>query len=71
MIVYAKRTPLIDDDQWIIVGVGRITSIGALQEWDYDPPKHDPIRSYLWERSVCHSIGPTAATGFCFLITNC
>ena len=39
----------------MIVGVGRITSIGDLQEWDYDPPKNAPIHSYLWERSVCHS----------------
>jgi hypothetical protein len=56
IFVYAKRTPLIDDDQWMIVGVGHIMSIGELQEWDYDPPKNVPIRSYLWERSVCHSI---------------
>ena len=30
VFVYAKRTPLIDDDQWMIVGVGRVTSIGKL-----------------------------------------
>jgi len=63
IFVYAKRTPLIDDDQWMIVGVGRITSIGKLQEWDYDPPKHTGIRSYLWERSVCHSIRPDGGDG--------
>jgi ATP-dependent exoDNAse (exonuclease V) alpha subunit len=63
VFVYAKRTPLTDDDQWIIVGVGRVTSIGELQEWDYDPPKHDLIRSYLWERSVCHSIRPEGGDG--------
>jgi len=63
VFVYAKRTPLIDDDQWMIVGVGRITSIGDLQEWDYDPPKNAPIRSYLWERSVCHSIRPDGSDG--------
>jgi len=56
IFIYAKRTPLLDDDQWMIVGVGRVTSIGELQEWDYNPPKNPPIRSYLWERSVCHSI---------------
>lgn len=63
VFVYAKRTPLIDDDQWIIVGVGRITSIGGLKEWDYDPPKHDLVRSYLWERSVCHSIRAEGGDG--------
>ena len=63
IFVYAKRTPLIDDDQWMIVGVGRITSIGDLQEWDYEPPKDAPIRSYLWERSVCHSIRSDGGDG--------
>jgi ATP-dependent exoDNAse (exonuclease V) alpha subunit len=63
IFVYAKRTPLIDDDQWMIVGVGRVTSVGELQEWDYDPPKDVPIRSYLWERSVCHSIRPDGDDG--------
>ena len=63
VFVYAKRTPLTDDDQWIIVGVGRVTSIGELKEWDYDPPKHDLIRSYLWERSVCHSIRADGGDG--------
>jgi hypothetical protein len=63
IFVYARRTPLIDDDQWMIIGVGRITSIGDLQEWDYDPPKHVGIRSYLWERSVCHSIRPDGDDG--------
>jgi ATP-dependent exoDNAse (exonuclease V) alpha subunit len=63
IFVYAKRTPLIDDDQWMIVGVGRITLIGDLQEWDYDPPKNAPIRSYLWERSVCHSIRANGSDG--------
>jgi ATP-dependent exoDNAse (exonuclease V) alpha subunit len=56
IFAYAKRTPLLDDDQWMVVGVGRITSVGKIQEWDYDPPKHAGLRSYLWERSVCHSI---------------
>ena len=63
IFVYAKRTPLIDDDQWMIVGVGRVTSVGELEEWDYDPPKNVPIRSYLWERSVCHSIRPKGDDG--------
>ena len=63
VFAYAKRTPLLDDDQWIIVGVGRITSIGQLQEWDYDAPEKDSLRSYLWERSVCHSIRPGGGDG--------
>jgi hypothetical protein len=63
IFAYAKRTPLIDEDQWIIVGVGRVTSIGELQEWDYDPPKHSGLRSYLWERSVCHSMRADGGDG--------
>ena len=63
IFVYAKRTPLIDDEQWMIIGVGRVTSIGDLQEWHYDPPKHSGLRSYLWERSVCHSIRPSGEDG--------
>lgn len=63
IFVYAKRTPLIDDDQWMIVGVGRINSIGEIQEWDYEPSKHGGIRSYLWERSVCHGIRPDGSDG--------
>lgn len=63
IFVYAKRTPLTDDDQWTIVGVGDITDIAGLQEWDYDPPNHRGLRSYLWERSVCHSIRPNGSNG--------
>ncbi len=63
VFVYSKRTPLIDDDQWMIVGVGRVTSKGDLQEWTYNPPKNPSIRSYLWERSVGHSIRPDGVDG--------
>ena len=58
IFTYTKRTPLIDDDKWLLIGVGRITSVGELQEWDYNPPKHDGLRSYLWERSIGHTIRP-------------
>ena len=63
VFIYAKRTPLTDDEQWTIVGVGRITAIGDLEEWDYDPQDHGGLRSYLWERSVCHSIRPDGNNG--------
>ena len=63
IFTYAKRTPLVDDGKWMLVGVGRITTVGKLQEWDYDPPKHDRLRSYLWERSVCHTIRPDGTDG--------
>ena len=60
---YAKRTPLLDDDQWIIVGAAKVTSIGDLREWDYESGATSPIRSYLWERSVCHSLRPDGSGG--------
>lgn len=63
VFIYAKRTPLTDDDQWIIVGVGCITAIGDLEEWEYDPQIHGGLRSYLWERSICHSIRPDGNNG--------
>ena len=57
VFIYSKRTPLTDDEQWTIVGAGRITAIGDLQEWDYASTRTiEGLRSYLWERSVCHSI---------------
>jgi hypothetical protein len=39
---YAKRTPLLDDDQWIIVGAAKLTSIGDLREWDYESGATSP-----------------------------
>lgn len=63
VFAYAKRTPLIDDDQWMIVGVGRVTSVGKLQEWDYEAPDKGSLRSYLWERTVSHGIRPEGGDG--------
>ena len=63
VFIYAKRTPLTDDEQWTIIGAGRITAIGDLQEWDYDPQDHGGLRSYLWERSVCHNVRPDGDNG--------
>ncbi len=60
---YAKRTPLLDDDQWMIIGAATVTSVGDLEEWKYDGDQNPVIRSYLWERSVCHSLRPDGAGG--------
>lgn len=60
---YAKRTPLLDDDQWVIVGAAKVASVGELREWDYEPGVTSPIRSYLWERSVCHTLRPDGSGG--------
>jgi hypothetical protein len=59
---YAKQTPLSDEDDRVIVGVGRVTDIGPLVPYDYnDKPG---LRSYVWDRAVSHSIRPAGGDGF-------
>ncbi|WP_070411119.1 ATP-dependent DNA helicase [Pseudomonas lundensis] len=63
---YAKRTPLAEDPRRVIVGVGRVQSVGAPTEYRYEGgarPK-DKINGYLWERNVEHSIRPNGNDGF-------
>jgi len=63
---YAKRTPLIQDARRVIVGVGRMKTVGTCVEYRYvggDRPK-DKIRGYLWERNIEHSIRPECSDGF-------
>jgi ATP-dependent exoDNAse (exonuclease V) alpha subunit len=63
---YAKRTPLADDTQRVIVGVGRVKTIGAATEYRYEGgtrPK-GKIDGYLWERNIEHSIRPKGTDGF-------
>lgn len=62
---YAKRTPLSEQSRRVIVGVGRVLSVGDATEYAYngDDP---PLRCVLWERNVGHSIRPGFAEGFLF-----
>ena len=62
---YAKQTPLSDRPDRVIVGVGRVTSVGSSTEYRYNTsePLH---RSVLWERNVGHSIRPELVDGFIF-----
>ncbi|WP_281183965.1 AAA family ATPase [Trichlorobacter lovleyi] len=63
---YAKRTPLVEDSRRVIIGVGRIKTVGAATEYRYadgNKPK-DKISGYLWERSIEHSIRPGKSDGF-------
>lgn len=63
---YAKRTPLVEDNRRVIVGVGRVKSVSAPVEYRYvdgQRPK-DKISGFLWERNVEHSIRPTGSNGF-------
>ena len=63
---YAKRTPLSEQSGRVIVGVGRVLSVGDATE-HAAKGDHPPLRSMLWERNVGHSIRtPGFADGFLF-----
>jgi hypothetical protein len=62
---YAKRTPLSDQSRRVIVGVGRVLTVGRETEYDCKI-KNPSLRSVLWERNVSHSIRPSFADGFLF-----
>ena len=62
---YAKRTPLSEQSGRVIVGVGRVLSVGEPTEYAYKV-KNPPLRCVLWERNVGHSIRPGFADGFLF-----
>lgn len=64
---YAKQTPLSEKPDRVIVGIGRVTSVGGSTEYRYNTAE-PPLRSVLWERNVGHSIRPLAGRldGFIF-----
>lgn len=63
---YAKRTPLTEDSQRVLIGVGRVKSVGDPVEYRYadGAPPPGKTRGYLWERNVEHSIRPDGTDGF-------
>ena len=63
---YAKQVPLVDDapGRRILVGVGRVKSIGPLIEYRYDGSPAGKLRSLLWERMIGHSIRADFKDGF-------
>ena len=62
---YAKRTPVSEQSRRVIVGVGRVRSVGEATEYAYTI-KTPPLRCALWERNVGHSVRPDFADGFLF-----
>ena len=62
---YAKRTPLSEQSRRVIVGVGRVLSVGEGTEYAYTDD-NPPLRCALWERNVHHSIRPDFVDGFLF-----
>lgn len=63
--IYAKRTPLSEDARRVIVGVGRVLSVGDFVEYEYSSDPR-PLKCVLWERNVGHSIRPGFVDGFLF-----
>ncbi|POZ50725.1 AAA family ATPase [Methylovulum psychrotolerans] len=62
---YAKRTPLIEDPRRVIIGVGRVKSVGKPAEYRYKRDKPaNAISGFLWERGIGHSIRPNGKEGF-------
>lgn len=62
---YAKRTPLSEQSRRVIVGVGRVLSVGQATEYAFKG-KSPPLRCMLWERNVGHSIRAGYSDGFLF-----
>ena len=62
---YAKRIPLSEQSRRVIVGVGRVLSVGDVTEYKYDVARPS-FRSVLWERNLGHSIRPEFKDGFLF-----
>jgi hypothetical protein len=64
IFLYAKSVPLIDDvpGQRVLIGAARVSGIGQPTEWSYD--EEGPIRTWLWERAVHHTLRPDFNDGF-------
>lgn len=60
---YAKEVPFVEDPGRVLIGIGRVTSVGASQEYRYTERKED-FRSMIWEHSIGHSIRPDFVDGF-------
>ncbi len=64
---YAKRTPLSDDHRRVIIGAGRVKSVGEATEYKYSQElRPDDITGFLWERNIAHSIRDDFEDGFIF-----
>lgn len=55
---YAKQTPFSDDPRRVIVGVGRVTTMGKPLQYQRQGRPADAGTSYVWDVVVGHSIRP-------------
>jgi hypothetical protein len=60
-LFYAKHVPFVEGTGRILIGVGRIKSIGPVIEYRREG---DGMRGMVWERPVQHSIRPKGEDGF-------
>lgn len=59
---YVKQAPMVDDADRVLVGAARVLKVGPLVEYGYSEPR--PIRSYVWDRALEHSLRPVGGDGF-------
>jgi hypothetical protein len=65
VFLYAKRTPLTDEPNRVIVGMGRVLKVGeAVPHLHARDTPADAMPNWLWERIVEHSIRPDGTDGF-------
>ena len=53
---YAKQTPFADDPRRVIVGVGRVTTVGKPIQYQRQGGPSDADTSYVWDVLISHSI---------------
>ena len=72
VLFYAKQVPLLEDipGRRILVGVGRVNSIGPLTEYLYDGLTDGKLRSMLWERMIAIRFVPVLKTASSCHITR-
>lgn len=59
---YVKQSPMVDDADRVLVGAGRVLSVGDGIEYAYS--SLEKLRSYVWDRAIQHSIRPGFLDGF-------
>lgn len=60
---YAKHVPFVEGAGRIIIGVGKVKSIGKLDAYER---RSDGVAGMVWERPIQHSIRPKGGEGFIF-----
>lgn len=64
-LIYAKHVPFYEGSERVLIGVGRVRSIGALTPYRREG---EGMEGMIWERPVQHSIRPKGEGGDGFLM---